>query len=189
MPVNLHSSRVEQRLPVKKEHCRRVARLLGLADVRAVEVLEHVVGEAEVPLARRVVAVAVQPDLGAVLGLVAVDVEVHLGVGDGGDPARSLLELLCCLKVVLCVGLPVLAAAVPQRDDAPASAIVGRAHHVSCELLALRGVVRVGHEAAAVVVDDVVLVLAGLADAGVGDGEHVVLVHVVEPAHCCQPTV
>ena len=87
MPVNLHSSRVEQRLPVKKEHCRRVARLLGFADVRAVEVLEHVVGEAEVPLARRVVAVAVQPDLGAVLGLVAVDVEVHLGVGDGGDPA------------------------------------------------------------------------------------------------------
>jgi hypothetical protein len=50
-----------------------------------------------------VVAVAVQPDLGAVLGLVAVDVEVHLGVGDGGDPARSLLELLCCLIVVLCV--------------------------------------------------------------------------------------
>jgi hypothetical protein len=60
-----------------------------LADVRAVEVLENVVGKAKVPLARRVVAVAVQPDLGAVLGLVAVDVEVHLGVGDGRDPARD----------------------------------------------------------------------------------------------------
>ena len=88
---------------------------------------------------------------------------------------------------MLCVGLPVLAAAVPQRDDAPASAVVGRAHDISRELLALRRVVRVGHEAAAVVVDDVVLVLAGLADTGVGDGEHVVLVHIVEPATCCQP--
>jgi len=61
--------------------------LFSLADVRAVELREDVVGQAKVPLARRVVVVLVQPDLGAVLGLVAVDVEVHLGVGDGGDPA------------------------------------------------------------------------------------------------------
>jgi hypothetical protein len=61
--------------------------LFSLADVWAVEVLEDVIGKAKVPLARRVVAVAVQPDLGAVGRLVAVDVEVHLGVGDGGDPA------------------------------------------------------------------------------------------------------
>lgn len=61
--------------------------LFSLADVRAVEVLEDVVSKAKVPLARRVIAVAVQPDLGAVGRLVAVDVEVHLGVGDGSDPA------------------------------------------------------------------------------------------------------
>jgi hypothetical protein len=61
--------------------------LFSLADVRAVEVLEDVVGKTKVPLARRVVAIAVQPDLGAVGRLVAVDVEIHLGVGDGCDPA------------------------------------------------------------------------------------------------------
>jgi hypothetical protein len=80
------------------------------------------------------------------------------------------------------IDIPVLATAVPQRDDAPASAIVRWAHHLSRELFALRRAVGVGHEAAAVVVDDVVLVLAGLADAGVGDGEHVILVHIVDPA-------
>lgn len=60
-----------------------------LADVRAVDVRKSVVGEAEVPFARRVVTVGVQPDLGAVVGLAAVDVEVHLGYGDGSDPVRG----------------------------------------------------------------------------------------------------
>jgi len=82
-----------------------------------------------------------------------------------------------------------LAAAVPQRDDAPAGAVVGRADHVSRELLVSRRAFGVGHEAAAVVVDDVVLLLAALTDAGVGDGEYVVLVHVVEPANYCKPAV
>jgi hypothetical protein len=80
------------------------------------------------------------------------------------------------------IDIPVLATAVPQRDNAPASAIVRWAHHLSRELLALRSTFGVGHEAAAVVVDDVVLVLAGHANAGVGDGEHVVIVHIVDPA-------
>jgi hypothetical protein len=47
-----------------------------------------------------VVAVAVQPDLGAVLGLVAVDVEVHLGVGYGGDPARGRQPYCFCIVIV-----------------------------------------------------------------------------------------
>jgi hypothetical protein len=76
-----------------------------------------------------------------------------------------------------------------SRTYAPASAIVGGAHHVSRELLALRGPVRVGHEAAAVVVDDVILVLAGLADAGVGDGKNVVLVHIVDPENCYEHAI
>jgi hypothetical protein len=33
----------------------------------------------------------------------------------------------------------------------------------------------------------VVLVLAGPADASVGDGEHVVFVHIVEPEKHCKP--
>jgi hypothetical protein len=100
---------------------------------------------------------------------------------------RSIVSKMSCVHVVRrfvagLIGLPVLSATVPQRDDAPASAIVRWAHHLSRELLALRSTFGVGHEAAAVVVDDVVLVLAGLADAGVGDGEHVVFVHIVDPA-------
>lgn len=80
-----------------------------------------------------------------------------------------------------------MAAAVPQRDDAPTGAVVGWADHVPRELLVPRSAVRVCHEATAVVVDDVVLVLAGPADASVGDGEHIVFVHIVEPEKHCKP--
>jgi len=38
-----------------------------------------------------VVAIAVQPNLDAVVSLVAVDVEVHLRVGDRGDPVVNVL--------------------------------------------------------------------------------------------------
>lgn len=75
------------------------------------------------------------------------------------------------------------------RTHTPAGTVVGRTHHVARELLALRCPVWVGHETAAVVVDDVVLVFAGLPDAGVGDGEHIVLVHVVVPELYCKPAV
>jgi hypothetical protein len=80
-----HSSWVEQR-PPRRTLPRDCS--FSLADVRAVELREDIVGETKVPLAGRVVVVLVQPDLIVVLGLVAVEVEVHLRVGDGGDPAR-----------------------------------------------------------------------------------------------------
>lgn len=49
----------------------------------------------QVELARMVVPVLVKPDLGAVRSLAAVDVEVHVAVGHGGNP-----ELLsaCCIR-------------------------------------------------------------------------------------------
>jgi hypothetical protein len=68
---------------------RMTLHVCSLANVRAVELRENVVGQAQEPLARRVLVVLVQPDLGAVLGLVAVDVQVHLRVSDGGDPVEE----------------------------------------------------------------------------------------------------
>lgn len=71
-----------------------------------------------------------------------------------------------------------------RLSHAPTGADVRGAHDLACELLAVRRAVRVGQESAAVVVDDVVLVLASLADSSVGDGEHVIVVHVVVPGVC-----
>lgn len=64
---------------------------------------------------------------------------------------------------------------------APASAIVRGTHDLARELPAVWRAVWVGHESATVVVDDVVLVLAGPADSSICDGEHVVVVHVIVP--------
>lgn len=64
---------------------------------------------------------------------------------------------------------------------APAGPDVRGAHDLARELLAVWRAVWAGQESAAVVVDDVVLVLAGLANSSVGDGEHVVVVHIVVP--------
>ena len=55
------------------------------------------------------------------------------------------------------------------------------AHDLARELLAVRRVLRISHECAAVVVDDVVLVLAGPANPSIGNGEHVIIVHIIVP--------
>ena len=64
---------------------------------------------------------------------------------------------------------------------APASAIVRGTHDLARELPAVWRAVWVGHESTTVVVDDVVFVLAGPADSSIGDGENVVVVHVIVP--------
>jgi len=64
---------------------------------------------------------------------------------------------------------------------APTCAIVRGAHELACELLVVWRALWVCQEQAAVVIDDVVLVLAGFANSSIGDGEHVIVVHVVVP--------
>jgi hypothetical protein len=65
----------------------------------------------------------------------------------------------------------------------PASALVQRAQNVTLKLLALGSSIGISDEGSAVVVDDVVLVLARLANTGEGKGEDVVLVWIVLPRH------
>lgn len=67
---------------------------------------------------------------------------------------------------------------------APTGADVRRAHDLARELYAVRRSVWVGQESATVVVDDVVLVLAGLTNSGIGDGEDVIVVRVIVPGVC-----
>jgi hypothetical protein len=63
------------------------------------------------------VFVSVQPDFGLVVSPVAVDVEVHFGVGDGGDPVSVSRGVAEVERGVLSMSIPVLAAAVPEWDD------------------------------------------------------------------------
>jgi hypothetical protein len=62
---------------------------------------------------------------------------------------------------------------------APTGTIVRGTQDLARELLAIWRALWVGQESAAVVVDDVVLVLAGLANSSIGDGEDIIVVHVV----------
>lgn len=57
---------------------------VALADVGAVQ--RAVLIQAEVPLARRVLSVLVEPDFSFVIGLAVVDVEELARVGHGSDP-------------------------------------------------------------------------------------------------------
>lgn len=97
----------------------------ALADVGAVE--RAVLVQGEVPFAGGVLAVVVEPDFGAVVGLAAVDVEVFARVGHGGDPGFVSIGMARLGKrLVRSCDVPVLTAAIPERDDlreAPVSTI------------------------------------------------------------------
>lgn len=64
---------------------------------------------------------------------------------------------------------------------APTGAVVRGAQDLACELLAVWHAFWVGQESAAVVVDDVVLVLARPANSSIGDGKDVIVVHIIVP--------
>jgi hypothetical protein len=67
---------------------------------------------------------------------------------------------------------------------APTGAVVGRAQDLARALLAVWHAFWISQESATVVVDDdddVVLVLARPANSSIGDGEHVIVVHIVVP--------
>jgi hypothetical protein len=60
-----------------------------------------------------VIPVLVKPDLGAIVGLAAVDVEVSVAVGYSRDPILLLTLIRARVEAVLDV--PVLPGPVPQR--------------------------------------------------------------------------
>lgn len=81
--------------------------------------------------------VAVEPNLGGVVGLATVDVEEFAGVGYGGDPVCIISQAITELGGGCSVrrDVPVLAAAVSEGDDLRESCV---------SLIKLEGFVRKG---------------------------------------------
>ena len=107
------------------------------AHIGAVE--RAVLVQGEVPFARGMLLVVVEPDFGGVVRLAAVDVEEFSGVGHGGDPVHVS-------KVIAKLGrrpfwspdVPVLATAIPEWDNLWKSAV----SRVNQRILARRSIVR-----------------------------------------------